>query len=180
MGRMALTNYLVATALFVTAGPLMVPQSGRSHRCQRTGLTVLTPVPSVLAGPSAAYVLLRNEVAVVVDEKLRSLLVAEPGDVGQPFEVAFARGPRREQQQHRRRIVGLVAECMQSTNGDVEKVPSGRVDPARTIEESNRAGQDENDSEIVLWKCVPGPPPFGAMSTRYKPNSPSVDAVVAR
>ena len=32
----------------------------------------------------------------------------------------------------------------------------------------------KNDSEIVLWKCVLGPPAFGAMSSLYRPNSPWV------
>ena len=38
----------------------------------------------------------------------------------------------------------------------------------------------KNDSEIVLWKCASGPLRFAPKSHRYRPNSPPVDAAVAR
>jgi hypothetical protein len=38
----------------------------------------------------------------------------------------------------------------------------------------------KNDSDIDLWKCVLGRPVSGPMSTRYRPYSPPVEAVVDR
>jgi hypothetical protein len=38
----------------------------------------------------------------------------------------------------------------------------------------------KNDSEIVRWKCGLGPLGGLAMSHRYSPNWPDVDAPVAR
>src|SRR3712207_8052058 len=61
--------------------------------------------------------------------------LAEPAETGEPFEVALARGARREQQQHRRRLAGLVAEGVHPALGYVEEVARGRVDPPPRSEE---------------------------------------------
>jgi NLPA lipoprotein len=65
----------------------------------------------------------------VADDELAALLVGHVGQPGQALEVGLARYPGSEQHQHRRLLVGLIAEAMQPAGRHIEIVPGDGIDP---------------------------------------------------
>ena len=86
------------------------------------------------------------------------------------FEVGLARRARCEQHEDERGLVGLIAEAVDAARRHVEEVARVAVDPVVAVGLSFIVPDStKNASDMARSKCGPGPPPAGAMSTRYSP-----------
>src|SRR5574340_477746 len=87
-----------------------------------------------------------DKVIVVAETDLFPFLIAESASrsfFGEGFEVASPRRTGRKENQHRCRLVGFIAKTMQPALRDVEKIARPCIDPAGSIEQPHRPGQDE-------------------------------------
>jgi hypothetical protein len=69
---------------------------------------------------------------------------------------------------------------VQAADGYVQEVALTSGDPPLAVVEADFAGEDEEGLGDRPVEVGAGPGDLGPMSTRYSPNSPPVDACVAR
>jgi hypothetical protein len=88
-------------------------------------------------------------VVVVTQVEVLLFLGAHVCELCESLKITLAWCPRSEQQQHRRWSIRSVVEGVQPADGDIEEVARSAIDPLFAVEEPNRAGQDEEGSEMV-------------------------------
>ena len=128
---------------------------------------------------SGALLEVFHEVAVVAEAEDRGGQATALGHLGDQLEVLLAGSAGREERSIDDGSSESLRKACRPPTGTYRKSSRRAVIHCSPSNNWTSPDRTKNDSEIVLWKCVLGPPAFGAMSSLYSPNSPWVRALPA-